>query len=186
MRYQDIKLTEAELMEINMSPGNLKRLAAGIDARAGMEFEMCVPGTSGDPDYFEPEPDYDYDERARSIDDVVNFFHDGDYNSRRTVEELRNKLQNRFEEWADEKLMDDWSDQGMDQLYEYVKNNVDDDTIIEELGLDPDAEGNPPVVGRKEWARYAEQCMEEHNSLTILFKIGGTTKQNDITVKSGS
>ena len=163
MRYQDIKLTEAELMEINMSPGNLKRLAAGIDARAGMEFEMCVPGTSGDPDYFEPEPDYDYDERARSIDDVINFFHDGDYNSRRTVEELRNKLQNRFEEWVDEKLMDDWSDQGMDQLYEYVKNNVDDDTIIKELGLDTDAEGNPPVVGRKEWARYAEQCMEEHN-----------------------
>ena len=163
MRYQDIKLTEAELMEINMSPGNLKRLAAGIDARAGMEFEMCVPGTSGDPDYFEPEPDYDYDERARSIDDVVNFFHDGDYNSRRTVEDLRNRMQNRFEEWADEKLMDDWSDQGMDQLYEYVKNNVDDDTIISALELDPDTEGNPPVVGRKEWARYAEQCMEEHN-----------------------
>jgi hypothetical protein len=167
MRFKHIKklIAEDELMEINMSPSSLKKLSSKIDALAGMEFEMCVPGTSSDPDYFEPEPDYDYNERARSIDDVVNFFHDGDYNSRRTVEELRNRMQNSFEEWSDEQLMDDWSDQGMDAIYEYVKNNVDDDTIIEELGLEPDAEGNPPVVSRKEWARYAEMSMEEHGDV---------------------
>jgi hypothetical protein len=165
MRYRDLNLTEAELMEINMSPGNLKRLTANIEALAGMEFEMCVPNAAGADEDYEPEPDYDSDERARSIDDVCEFFHDGDHNSRRTIEDLRRRLQRDFEEWSDEQLMDDWSEQGMDAIYEYVKNNVDDDTIIEELGLEPDAEGNPPMVSRKEWAQYAERAMEEHSDI---------------------
>jgi hypothetical protein len=163
MRFKHIKklIAEDELMEINMSPGSLKKLSSQIDARAGMEFEMCVPNAADEER--DPEPDYDYDERTRSIDDVINFFHDGDYNSRRTVEDLRRRMQNNFEEWADEQLMDDWSDHSMDIMYEYVKNNVDDDTIIDELELEPDAEGNPHTVGREEWAKYAERCMEEHN-----------------------
>jgi hypothetical protein len=163
MRYQDLKLTEAELMEINMSPGSLKRLSSNIEALAGMEFEMVVPNAAETDEDFEPEPDYDSDERARSIDDVCEFFHDGDHNSRRTIDELRRRMQNDFEEWSDQQLMDDWAEQGMDQIYEYVKNNVDDDTIIEALELESDEDGNPPVVSRKEWARYAEQCMEEQN-----------------------
>ena len=165
MRYQDLTLTEAELMEINMSPGSLKKLTANIDALAGMEFEMCVPNAAGADEDYEPEPDYDSDERARSIDDVCEFFHDGDHNSRHEIQRLRERMQRDFEDWSDERLMEDWSEQGMDAIYEYVKNNVDDDTIIEALGLEPDAEGNPPTVGRKEWALYAEKCMEEHGDI---------------------
>ena len=163
MRLRDIKLTEAELLEINMSPGNLKRLTAGIDARAGMEFEMCVPGAAQADEDYEPEPDYDSDESARSIDDICEFFHDGDHNGRREIERLRERLQSDYEDWASERLYEEWNDQAIDLVYEYVKNNVDDETIISALELDSDAEGNPPVVGRKEWARYAEHCLEDQN-----------------------
>jgi len=51
MKLRDIKpiqpkLVEQQLDEINMSPSSLKQLASAIKARAGMEFEMIVPGAS--------------------------------------------------------------------------------------------------------------------------------------------
>jgi hypothetical protein len=85
MRYKEIKIIQEDrdLFEINMSPSNLRAEAAKTGAIAGMEFEMIVPDVKGnDP---EMEPDYDSDERCRSIDDAVEFFHDGDYNGRREV-----------------------------------------------------------------------------------------------------
>ena len=49
MRYTDFKLDEDELFEINMSPTNLKKLAAAIPgALAGLEFEMIVPHMPSD------------------------------------------------------------------------------------------------------------------------------------------
>ena len=157
-------VTEQEnLFEISMSPTSLKKLSAQTDAMAGMEFEMIVPGVKGEDQ--DQEPDYDYDERARSIDDICNFFYDGDFNGRRQIDDLRRRLTNSYEQWADDQIQEDWDNQGMDLLYQYVKNNVDDETIIEALGLESDEEGNPPTIGRAEWAQYAELCMEEQNDV---------------------
>ena len=43
MRAKEIIKENVNLFEINMSPGSLRQLASGIDARSGMEFEMFVP-----------------------------------------------------------------------------------------------------------------------------------------------
>jgi hypothetical protein len=114
------------LFEINMSTGSLRREAAKTGAIAGMEFEMIVPNTEGNDDG-ELEPDYDQDERCRSIDDAVNFFHDGDYNGRREVAELRDRMYLDYTEWLSDKLSQDWASQSEDYLHEWIVNNVDEE-----------------------------------------------------------
>lgn len=157
-------VTEQEnLFEISMSPTSLKKLSAQTGAMAGMEFEMIVPGVKGEDQ--DQEPDYDYDERARSIDDICNFFYDGDFNGRRQIDDLRSSLRDSYEQWAEDQVSEDWSNQGLDYLYHYVKNNVDDDVIIEALGLEPDEEGNEPTVGREQWAEYAQRSWEENSDV---------------------
>jgi hypothetical protein len=116
---------EQDLFEINMGSKNLRREAAKTGAIAGMEFEMIVPGMeSEDP---EMEPDYDQDERCVSIEDAVRFFHDGDYNGRRDVERLRERMVDDFIEWRDEKLRDDWGGESEDYIRDWIRNNVNDD-----------------------------------------------------------
>jgi len=115
---------EQDLFEINMGSKNLRREAAKTGAIAGMEFEMIVPGMQSDDP--EEEPDYDSDQRCRSIEDAVQFFHDGDYNGRRDVERLRERMQNDFLEWRDDKIGNDWDSDGEDYMREWVANNVDE------------------------------------------------------------
>ena len=128
MRFNEIKKSikeDQDLFEINMSPTNLKKLAAQTGALAGMEFEMIVPGAdSGDEN--DPEPDYDQDERCRSIEDAVQFFFDGDYNGRRDVERLRERMQQDYFEWLDDKIRNDYDSDGQDFVREWVGNNVDE------------------------------------------------------------
>jgi hypothetical protein len=149
MKLRDINpqppvLVEQQLDEINMSPTSLKQLASKINARAGMEFEMIVPGSStGDEDY-EQEPDYDEDQRTRSFSDIEEFFNDGDYNSRGEVQRLIEKLQEAYFEWESEKIDQDWSKDGEDYLRDWINNNewVEEDKIREHLesqGLDEEA-----------------------------------------------
>ena len=136
MRYQEIKIIQEDedLFEINMSPGNLDKLASQIDARAGMEFEMIVPGVKGDDP--EMEPDYNSDERCRSIDDAVNFFLDGDYNGRREVQRLREKMENDFQEWLTERIDRDWDSDGEDFVRDWVAENVDDSEWLDNVNDD--------------------------------------------------
>jgi hypothetical protein len=157
-------VTEQEnLFEISMSPTSLKKLSAQTGALAGMEFEMIVPGVRDEDQ--DREPDYDYDERTRSIDEICDFFNDGDFNGRRQIDDLRRRLTNSYEEWAEDQIQAEWDNQGLAHVYQYVKNNVDDDTIIEALGLEPDEAGDPPVIGRTDYTQYAELCMEEQNDV---------------------
>jgi len=118
---------ESEVLdEIKMSPTNLRAEAAKTGAMAGMEFEMIVPSISTDDADVEYEPDYDRDERCRSISDAVNFFFDGDYNGRRDVERLRERMQNDFEEWLDDKIRDAFGSDSEDYIVDWVANNVDE------------------------------------------------------------
>ncbi len=153
MRYKEIKIIQEDrdLFEINMSPSNLRAEAAKTGAIAGMEFEMIVPDVkANDP---EMEPDYNSDERCRSIDDAVEFFHDGDYNGRREVERLRERMQEDFNEWLYEKIDEDWANNPEEYIYQYLVRDVDAATIGEIIGEDlSDADG----ATKQQVARAAE------------------------------
>jgi len=126
VRYKEFELTEDELFELNMSPGNLEKMAANIDARAGMEFEMIIPGASaGDDDYYDPEPDYDMDESFPSgrgwHRDVTDFFMGGEFgNSRREVEGAINRFEEDYYDWKSGRF-DDWLSDNMDMLFNTIR-----------------------------------------------------------------
>ena len=125
---QEFELLESEVLgEIVMSPSNLKKQAAQTGAMAGMEFEMIVPDVNIEDDI---EPEYERDEsadrRARSFEDIEDFFgdfSDGDYNSRGDVRRLISSLQEDYQEWKMERTDDDWANEGEDYVHDYVTNN---------------------------------------------------------------
>jgi hypothetical protein len=120
---QEFALLEDEyLSEIKMTASNLRQLAAQTGAQAGMEFEMIVPNTEVDvePEY---EPDWDQDQRARSFSDVRDFFHDGDYNGRRAVDDLMSELAGEYEEWQMEQTSEAWKREGIDYMRDFVEVN---------------------------------------------------------------
>ena len=113
----------APLFEINMGAKNLRSLAKAIDARAGMEFEMIVPNIGTEESEPEYEPDWDQDQRTRRFSDVRDFFHDGDYNGRRAVDDLMDELQGEYEEWIQEKTAESWESEGVDFMRDFVDVN---------------------------------------------------------------
>ena len=131
MRYQEFNLTEDELFELNMSPGNLKKMAQGIDARAGMEFELIVPGVEEEEEEFDPEPDYEVDEGfpvGRGWQrDVISFFRGGDMgNSTSTIQRAIDSLNEDFWSWMDEAEEDFISSPaGQERVREIATDNVD-------------------------------------------------------------
>ena len=122
------------LNEIAMNPNSLQREAAKINARAGCEFEMYVPNAAEADDDFESEPDYDQDEKAMDIDDIINFFSGGDgYNDRRELQNLRDELDEAYSEWAMEQQSDQWDSEGMGVLKTYIEeNDWDEDEAIDQ------------------------------------------------------
>ena len=144
MRFNEIKLLlkeDQDLLEVNMSPSNLEKLASQIDAQAGMEFEMIVPGVSGtDGDGDDLEPNYDdYDENVTSIDDAANFFDDGDYNGRREIQRLRERMGNDYQEWLGDAWLAHFEAYKNSIVFRFGKENWEEAQIAEILGLD-DAE----------------------------------------------
>lgn len=137
MKY--LEITEQTLNEINMSPGALAKAAKKINALAGMEFEMIVPGAKQAEDY-EPEwvADYDQDQRTRSLRDVQDFFNDGDYNHSRDITNLRDQIYDEFHDWRGEKLQEFWNDNKENIIKEYLLNNAkdDNDNQLEGMALD--------------------------------------------------
>lgn len=125
MKY--LEIFEQMLSEINMSPGSLRTLASRIDARAGMEFEMIVPGVGGADDY-DPEPDYDQDERIRRFRDIEQFFYDGDHNGRRDIDRLTEEIWSNYmdSDWLSEKKQEEWSDVAEDHVKDLVDRDYSD------------------------------------------------------------
>ena len=123
MRALDFIIETTEVLdEVAMNPSRLKQEAAKTGAQAGMEFEMIVPNVESEDADNDPEADYDSDESANSIRDIREFFHDGNYNSRRTVDDLVDQLTEAYHEWADEKRSEQWEEEGKDFLREYIEN----------------------------------------------------------------
>jgi pyrimidine deaminase RibD-like protein len=117
---------EKDLFEINMGGKSLRKEAAKTGAIAGMEFEMIVPSGDRDSSNDELEADYDFDQRCRSIDDAVRFFNDGDFNGRREVAALREKMENDFQEWLTTRIDQDWNRDGEDFVRDWLGAFVSD------------------------------------------------------------
>jgi len=162
MKYTEI--LEQLINEVNMSPGILRKLAANIDARAGMEFEMIVPeiGDMDGSDYFESEPDYDQDESIGDFDDIRRFFHDGDHNSRQAVASLMDEIMEAYydSDFLSEKKREEWADASYDIIKELVDRDYSDalyDQAVEEI-----EKANPEFgVGTEEFRKSVDQLHSE-------------------------
>jgi hypothetical protein len=111
MRYNEIKLVEDIVNEINMSPKSLQKLTSVIDAKVGIEFEFIY------------RKDYDYleyvdknDVGASSIRGVLQFFTDSDIelDNDDAIEELSEKLDEEYDQWSSdiiEKTLNDPDEQ---------------------------------------------------------------------------
>jgi len=160
MKFIEV-ISEERLDEINMSPSSLKTIAASIDARAGMEFEMIVPGAKQADDDYEQEPDYDADESVNDIDDAINFFDDSEYNSSRDIRNLRDEMNGQFQEWLTDSFGERWDSDQSEFIYSYLKENASNDEIAEILGREDDDEDTKDNYGRAEVAEAVDKVMEE-------------------------
>ena len=152
---QELRLFEdQDLFEINMGGKNLRREAAKTGALAGMEFEMIVPDTSSEDD--ELEPDWDMDERASSTRDIQDFFYDGDYNGRRNAQELVDRMLDDYGDWQVEQFDTRWDADAETFIYDYIRENVDEDSIKELVDLEPEDE-----IGKKEYQLAADMIVTE-------------------------
>lgn len=163
MKYLELK--EQLLNEINMSPSALRRAAKDISAKAGMEFEMIVPGAAesdeGD-DY--QEPDYDSDEGIRSIQDAYDFFYDGDFNSRRDVERLRDQMTENYHEWLGDKVVERWETDKDEAIYDWLRYNAAPSQVFEILGQEEDENGNFPDPTKEDYRNAAAKVAEDQIS----------------------
>ena len=138
MRYREFQAQQ--LNEVKMSLNYLRSEVAKIDARAGMEFEMVVPGVGDvEPEY---EPDYNYDRQVESIDDIISFFSGEDdwdaaytANSERYLDRLRRDLMDEYWDWAEEKKQESWNEDAEEHIREYLMNNREwvDEQLMELL-----------------------------------------------------
>jgi hypothetical protein len=127
MRYkQFLRLLEAkqrQLDELRMNPTTLQQFGASDDAQgimAGFEAELVFTGLGGEADYDQdPEPDYDADERAFSIQQVIDFFENDEYGYAtygRDLDKLQDGLDEKYMEWSDEKMQDAFRDEREDLI----------------------------------------------------------------------
>jgi len=145
-----------DINEIRMDPSSLARATKDIDARVGIEFEMVVPGSGGGDD-FEPEPDYDYDRRPRNLGDVLDFFNDGDYNSRREIARLERDLTEAYSEDTIGKFDQAWGTNGISLISDWLANNVKPEDIMSILGLE---DQDLDVITREQLNQAAERVWE--------------------------
>lgn len=163
MRY--LKLKEQLLNEINMSPNALRRAAKEIGARAGMEFEMIVPGAAeseeGD-DY--REPDYDSNEGIRRIQDAFDFFYDGDFNSRSDCQRLVDKMRDDYNDWLSNQVGDRWETDKEEAIYDWLRYNAAPSDVFGILGQEEDENGNYPDPTKEDYRNAAAKVSEDQIS----------------------
>ena len=169
MRYREFKLTEQQLDELKMSTGSLRAFAKSPVAQgiqAGFEAELIFPGLAGDLGGMEP--DYDYDERAEGIEDIINFFSNDDHGwatSDRTLDRLRSQLEEEFWEWRDSLMMQEFDDRAYELIRDYIEENEwdEDDVIRGELeGQGFDAAQIDDIIKRAREATSTRNTPKEY------------------------
>lgn len=134
MRYTEIKpkLDEQVLDEVKMSPSALQKFANSPEAEGmlvGIEFEMGVPNVEEvdeDPNW---EYDYDMDERARSIDDIIDFFRNGEFSNmgRSSADRARSEMYEQYQEWVNDRVGE--AVRNSDQLDDLIRDKLREDYI---------------------------------------------------------
>lgn len=168
MKFTEFKTIkeDEDLFEINMSPSNLVKLANEIDAKVGIEFEMIVPNVKNDDYEPEFEPDYDQDEGISSVDNIRDFFHDGDYNSRRDVNNLIDSIMEDYydSDFLSELKQEEWSDIALDHVSEYIQDTYKDELLDQARDIlsDQDPKLTPDD------ASYQEELSAVYNKLYEL------------------
>lgn len=153
---------EQDLFEVKMTSGNLAKLAKAIPgATVGLEFEMIVPNTSSS-DGGDQEPDYDQDERVRDIDDAVNFFDDGDFNSQSQIRRLRESMDSDYIDWKFEKLDELWQRSGFEFFQEYLdrEDPFDEEEAREEATNELQAQYGDDITP-EEFQKMLDALVEE-------------------------
>lgn len=166
---QELALFEEDLMEIKMTSKNLSKLAKEIPGvTVGLEFEMIVPNVDADDDSRDLEPDYDQDESVNDIDDAVNFFDDGDYNSRGDIRRLRDNMLESFDEWRIEKLDEAWHRDGFEFFTEYLDREepFDEEEYLEQA-IDMAMSENPNLESGTD--EYDDAVREKLNELQSTY-----------------
>lgn len=159
MRFREFKLTEQQLDELKMSPGSLGAFAKSPVAQgiqAGFEAELIFPGLAGDGGGMEP--DYDEDQRAESIEDIIDFFSNDEYGwatSDRALDRLRSQLEEAYWEYSDEELMSNFQEEQEDLIREYIEEHDFDydehilEYLTDELKLSDDEAEQIMDAGRR-------------------------------------
>lgn len=173
MEYQSVKekkifaLAEEELDEVNMSPGALEKFAASNEAkgiRSGFEAELIFRDTNSDDDENQDmEPDYDYDERASSIQQVIEFFENDEWGyglSDRQRRSLENDLDETYMNWRDEQMMQDFENEAEDLirevwLEERPMSERIHDALVDGIGMD-DAEADRIMAAGEKAPRFTK------------------------------
>lgn len=142
-----------QLDEVRMSPSALSKFADSEEAqgiRAGFEAELIFRDTSGDDDDdYETEADMDADERAYSIEQVIEFFSNDDWGygiGERQANRLRDQLDEAYFEWRDDQIIDAFNRESEDLvrevwLEERPMNERILSALVDGIGLD-DAEAD--------------------------------------------
>jgi hypothetical protein len=119
---------DEELDEVNMSPSALEKFATSKEAqgiRAGFEAELIFRDTQGESEEMDPEPDYDADERAYSIQQVIEFFENDEWGyglSNRQRNRLEEELDEAYMTWRDEQMMRDFKDEAEDLVRKVIED----------------------------------------------------------------
>lgn len=127
--------------------------ASGI--KAGFEAELIFRGIAetGNGSYDDdPEMDESDDTRPSSIDEICEFFHDGDHNSDRDIAKLRKTLNEEYQEWYIENAYEGWHEVEEEQVREYIENNDWDFEDEMEGWMDNEMDLTPEAIERAmEW-----------------------------------
>jgi hypothetical protein len=160
-----------ELTEVKMSPSALRKFANSPEAEgimAGFEAELIFRDTRNDDDDGEMEYDMDYDERATSIDEVVDFFMNDDYGmglSDRGAERLRNQLDEAYFEWRDDQIISAFERESEDLVREaWLEERPMSERILSALtdgiGVD-DAEADRILAAGEKAPRFTKNSEQE-------------------------
>ena len=171
MRYTEIKraLIEAEIIdEVSMSPTSLEKFANSPEAEGmliGIEWEMCVPNTNAGDEDFDQEPDYDSNQSAGSIDEIINFFREGDYSNlgRSGADRLRSEMWDLYLDWSYETI-----DRNLDEgeLDNRIRSRLDDEIDKGEMS---DMAHQRWVEDNPDKDPSSEEAAEEIRELTLQF-----------------
>ena len=141
------ELFEPLLAELKMNPGNLRALAIKIPAVVGIEYELAARDVV---EYA------DHSGRPRNFDDIEDYFYHS--TGRLALRGVIRLLEEDFRSWATDQIQNNWdSVDGEKWFRRWIRNNLDNETMAQELGLSPDSD-NPDLVDD-----FQEHCVQEQN-----------------------